>query len=88
MQSPSNYYFIPAQDRRKFIRLTAATLQRSGWLIVEQNFPMKEMVTDIDSVYQRTTQLQFGNYYAIHYTLKKVSHKTNQNLSTTLLNNN
>ncbi len=74
LQSPGNYYFIPIQERRKFIRLTAATLQRSGWLIVEKNSPMKEMVRDIDSVYQRTNQLEFGNYTAIHFSLKEVSH--------------
>ncbi|MFM2322415.1 MAG: hypothetical protein RLZZ225_568 [Pseudomonadota bacterium] len=67
----ANYAYIPAQDRREFMQLTADSLHRSGWLIIDKNFSSMAMLADFDFVYQRTKQLQFGTYNAIHFSPKK-----------------
>ncbi len=71
INGPANYVYIPDQERRRFIQLTAASLHRSGWLIIDQKFPSMEILADFDFIYQRTNQIQFGNYNAIHFSLKK-----------------
>jgi hypothetical protein len=70
IHGPANYLFIPPQRRREFLQATAKTLHRSGWLIIEKNFPGALYLEDYDSVYQRTNYLDFGNYYAIRFTPK------------------
>lgn len=71
IHGPANYVFIPSKHRRKFLRATAKTLHRSGWLIVEKNSPAEVFLEDYDFAYQPTNYFDFGNYYAIRFSPKK-----------------
>lgn len=67
MNAPEDFQFIPSERRREFLSLTAASLKRTGWLVVERSFPAEEWLADFDVVYRRDSLVEFGSYYAIRY---------------------
>ena len=73
MNGFSNYPFIPAERRREFLSATAASLHRPGWLVIDRKYPADMWLADFDAVYERTNQLEFGVYYAIRFSPKKLS---------------
>lgn len=83
INGPENFAYIPSERRREFVERTAASLQRSGWLVVARDFPADEWLADFDTAYQRDLRLDFGKYYAIRYSPKVVDGS-----SATLLNPN
>lgn len=70
IHNPANFAYIPADRRQEFLQRTAASLNRTGWLVVDRKFPAAEWLTDFDSVYDRTNTLEFGTYYAIRFSPK------------------
>jgi hypothetical protein len=69
---PANLYSFPSALRREFLRQGAATLQRSGWLVVEVSQPdIGLLVEDFDSVYARTQAFEMSGYLAVHYTARR-----------------
>jgi hypothetical protein len=70
INGPENFEFIPASRRREFLSRTAASLGRTGWLVVERSFPAEDWLADFDSAYRRDASFQFGSYYAIRYVPK------------------
>ena len=71
VHGPANFAYIPSQRRQEFLLKTATTLKRSGWLVIDRKFPADEWLADFDLVYERTSQLEFGSYYAIRFSPKK-----------------
>ena len=68
---PANLYAFPSTLRREFLNQGAATLQRSGWLVVEISQPdIRLLVEDFDSVYVRTQAFEMSGYLAIHYAVR------------------
>lgn len=79
--SPANLHMFTPDVRRDFLRRTAQTLQRSGWLLVWKDEPIAVgMVPDFDAVYTRTHSFEMAGYLAIHYipTAPAASNKTGQ----------
>ena len=69
---PANLYSFPSALRREFLHQGAATLQRSGWLVVEVSQPdIGLLVEDFDSVYARTQVFAMSGYLAVHYTARR-----------------
>lgn len=69
---PANLYSFPSALRREFLRQGAATLQRSGWLVVEVSQPdIGLLVEDFDSVYARTQAFEMSGYLAVHYAARR-----------------
>ena len=66
----ANFAFIPSAERREFLVRTAATLKRTGWVVVDRAFPAADWLADFDFAYQRVGYLDFGRYYAIRYSPK------------------
>ncbi|MBI5279624.1 MAG: hypothetical protein HY854_24540 [Burkholderiales bacterium] len=68
LHSPANISVLDPAVRRDFLSRTAATLQRSGWLLVQASLPpAMALVADFDAVYRRTRQFEMDGYLAIHY---------------------
>lgn len=68
---PEDFYYIPSERRREFLSLTAASLKRTGWVVVDQRFgAAQQWLADYDSAYRRSERLEFGSYYAIRYVPK------------------
>jgi hypothetical protein len=67
IHNPANFSFIPREKRRDFLKKTANTLKRAGWLVIERNFPANEWLEDFDSAYVRVDEKDFGSYYAIKF---------------------
>lgn len=65
--NPANVYFISSENRRFFLKNSASTLRRTGWLIVNSKYPASEWLDDLDSAYYRMMTLEFGSYYAIRF---------------------
>lgn len=72
IHDPANYVFIPSKHRQEFIFATAKTLHRSGWLVIEKNSLAEMFLKDFDFAYRRTNYFDFGNYYAIRFSPKKI----------------
>ena len=70
MHGLSNYVATPSPYNRKFLKLTAKSLQRAGWLIIDRKYVADKILADFDIVYQQTNRLEFGTYYAIRYSPK------------------
>jgi len=70
IHGPENFAFMPSDERREFLYNTAASLKRTGWVIVNRRFPADDWLADFDFAYQRTARLEFGRYYAIRYSPK------------------
>lgn len=70
LNAPEDFDYIPSERRREFLSLTAASLRRVGWVVVDQNFDAEPWLADFDSAYRRSDRLEFGSYYAIRYVPK------------------
>lgn len=70
IHGPVNFAYIPSTLRQEFLKNTAKSLQRNGWLVVDRNISAQQWLIDFDSAYDRTDQLNFENYYAIHFSIK------------------
>lgn len=70
LNAPEDFQFIPSAERREFLRRTAASLRRPGWVIVDHRISATEWLMDYDVAYRRTAELEFGRYYAIRYSPK------------------
>ena len=65
---PLNFYFIPSALRQQYLQNYSNRFRRSGWVLYDKNLEIiNDYLRDYDSVYQRTHELDFGAYYAIHY---------------------
>lgn len=67
LHGPVNFGYIPSALRRHYLQNIANRFQRSGWVMYDKDFEMKDYLREYDAVYQRTRELDFGTYYAIHY---------------------
>lgn len=72
---PENYVFLPASSQEQYLRRFAKHMPRSGWLVVDtgstdKSFDNSKWLNLFDAIYNRETQLFFGNYLAIRYTPK------------------
>ncbi len=67
IHGPANFTFIPSARRREFLSRTAATINRRGWLVIHKEYLVTEWLSDFDSVYTRTQELDFGEYHVIRY---------------------
>lgn len=64
----ANYMHIPAERRREFLRRTASTLKRGGWLVIRTGSPTnRALLADFDSIYSRSQEVDLGLYYAIRF---------------------
>lgn len=64
----ANYMHIPPERRREFLRRTAKTLKRGGWLIIRTGSPTnRALLADFDSIYSRSQEVDLGLYYAIRF---------------------
>lgn len=70
LNAPEDFDYMPSARRREFLSLTAASLKRVGWVVVDQKFDAEPWLADFDSAYQRSDRLEFGSYYAIRYVPK------------------
>jgi hypothetical protein len=73
INGPENFAYIPSERRREFVVRTAASLKRTGWVVVARDFPADEWLADFDAAYRRDLSLDFGSYYAIRYIPKVVA---------------
>lgn len=68
LHAPANLYMFAPAIRREFLRQSAATLRRSGWLVVQTSQPLAAgLVEDFDSVYTRVQEFETAGYLAILY---------------------
>ena len=67
LHGPVNFGYIPSALRQHYLQNIANRFQRSGWVLYDKDFEMKDYLREYDAVYQRTRELDFGTYYAIHY---------------------
>jgi len=72
IHDPANFTYVPSEHRKEFLKNTAESLKRSGWLVIDRNFPANDWLSDFDNAYDRTNLVEFGTYYAIRYTPKFV----------------
>lgn len=63
-------YFSTSEQRRHYLRNVMKRLNRSGWIVVSDTFPLPSVVEDYDAVYERTEEMAFGTYTAIRYSPK------------------
>jgi hypothetical protein len=66
MNGPANYYFLPDDVRREFLRRGAERFGKSGWLLIEKVMPPR-WIEDFQSVYDVSEDLDFGPYRAVHF---------------------
>ena len=65
---PLNFYFIPSALRQRYLQNYSNRFHHSGWVLYDKNLEIiNDYLRDYGAVYQRTNELDFGTYYAIHY---------------------
>jgi hypothetical protein len=72
--SPVNIWSIPSIHRRVYLYKTSKRLNRSGWILYDQNLGnnvMKDILDDYSAVYNLTNEEVFGSYKARRYEPKK-----------------
>jgi hypothetical protein len=68
IHGPANVYMFAPAIRREFLRQTAGSLRRSGWLVVQISQPLAAgLIEDFDSVYTREQAFELEGYLAILY---------------------
>jgi hypothetical protein len=70
LDDAANYYFVPSEWRRTFLRNTAQRLGRNGWLIVHKNVPAV-WIEDYQTAYDVIQDFDLGFYRALHLTPKR-----------------
>ena len=70
LHGPVNFPFIPSALRQRYLQNIAQRFNRSGWVLYDKDFEMKDYLREYDTVYRRTQELDFGAYYAIRYSPK------------------
>ena len=71
--NPANVFYIPSKIRKIFLQNTVNSIRMPGWLLINLNYPAKDWLEDLDSVYDRGEQLEFGEFYAIRF-VPRVAH--------------
>lgn len=72
LHGPANLALLPTEIRSIYITRIAKRLHKPGWLLYEKIFTeyVPQHLLELDRVYNRTEELDFGRYKAIRYTPK------------------
>jgi hypothetical protein len=63
-------YFSTPEQRRHYLQNVMKRLDRAGWIVISDTFPLPSVVGDYDAVYDQTEEIEFGTYTAIRYSPK------------------
>lgn len=63
-------YFSTSQDRITYLKNVMHRLDKSGWIVIKNDFKLLSIIDEYNSVYERTEELEFGTYTAIRYSPK------------------
>jgi hypothetical protein len=72
LHGPANLALLPTEIRSAYIARIAKRFHRPGWLLYEKSFKLyvPQHMLELDSVYDKTDELDFGLYKAIRYAPK------------------
>ena len=63
-------YFSTSQDRITYLKNVMQRLNKSGWIVIKNDFALLSIIDEYNSVYEQTDKIEFGTYTAIRYSPK------------------
>lgn len=72
LHGPANLALLPTTVRQNYIARIAKRFHRPGWLLYEKSFTdyVPQHLLELDMVYDRTKEIDFGRYKAVRYAPK------------------